>query len=225
MEGQITKEKVKNMTGQITYQKLFWLFMIGSIIGVPLEGFCCLITKGHWETHVVTIWGPFCIIYGIGAVVFYLSSVAFKNKNMAVQFFAISLSATIVEYLCSWILEYALHMKAWDYSHHFLNIDGRVSLKMSLIWGVIGIAFIHFFTPHLEHMFEKMRGNSWRAVCCGLSIFMIVNFAFTSVCLVRWKDRHEGISPTNQNEQMVDEKYNDSVMEKRFCEWSFIKKR
>lgn len=64
--------KQNTMTKPITYENMFWLFMIGSVLGVILEGIWCLIRAGHWETHVVSMWGPFCIIYGFGAVGLYL---------------------------------------------------------------------------------------------------------------------------------------------------------
>lgn len=41
---------------------MFWLFMFGNVLGVLLEGTWCKLCFGHWETHVVTIWGPFCLI-------------------------------------------------------------------------------------------------------------------------------------------------------------------
>ena len=52
----------------ITYRKLFWLFLIGSVTGVVLEGLFCLVSKGAWETHVVSVYLPLNPLYGIGAV-------------------------------------------------------------------------------------------------------------------------------------------------------------
>ena len=63
------KQKMKEE--HATYQNMFWLFMISNVLGVILEGLWCLIRTGYWETHVVSMWGPFCIIYGFGAVGFY----------------------------------------------------------------------------------------------------------------------------------------------------------
>lgn len=55
---------------EITYDKLLILFMIGCMLGVLLEGSFCLITKGHWESHVVSIIGAFNTLYGAGMVFF-----------------------------------------------------------------------------------------------------------------------------------------------------------
>ena len=212
------KQKMKEE--HATYQNMFWLFMIGNVLGVILEGLWCLIRTGYWETHVVSMWGLFCIIYGFGAVGFYLGSVWLKGKSPVTQFVAFSLIAAVFEYVCSWVLEYGLHMKAWDYRRHFLNIEGRVSLKMTVLWGTLGVAFSYWLVPLIDQMFDRMQGRFWKAACSCMSIFMAINLAFTALCLVRWRDRHEGIAPQNYVEQTIDEVYDDYKMEKRFCEWS-----
>lgn len=217
--------KQNSETKYITYHNMFWLFMMGNVLGVILEGSWCLIRTGHWETHVVSMWGPFCIIYGVGAVGFYVGSVWLKNRKVITQFFVFSLIAALVEYICSWILEYGLHMKAWDYSRHFLNIEGRVSLKMTVMWGVLGIVFSYFLIPLINKIFVRMQGKLWHAACVCMSVFMAVNLIFTAMCLVRWKNRQEGMPPQNYMERMIDETYDNHKMERRFCEWSFIEEK
>lgn len=67
----------------VTYCNMFWLFMFGNVLGVLLEGTWCRLIFGHWETHVTTIWGPFSLIYGVGAVMFYISGE--KNTEHRLQ--------------------------------------------------------------------------------------------------------------------------------------------
>lgn len=207
---------------RVTYPILFWLFMGGSLLGVVLEGLWCLVVNGRWQTHVVSIWGPFCIIYGIGAVIFYLCAAIQKTKNIAVQFLTAALLTSSMEYACGILLKDKLHMKAWDYSHNFLNINGLVCLKMTIAWGVAAVIFRYFFVPRAEPVFKKMQTKRWNAVCIVLSLFMAVNLAATDACLLRWSDRHEGITAKNRIEQMIDRNYDDQKMAKIFCEWSFI---
>lgn len=40
--------------------------------------------------------------------------------------------------------------------------------------------------------------------------------------LIRWKNRHEGKPPVNAIGRLIDEKFGDKKMEKRFIEWHFI---
>lgn len=117
---------------------MFWLFMFGNVLGVLLEGTWCKMCFGHWETHVVTIWGPFCLIYGIGAVMFYISGEIVRStgfRGVLARFCLISVVATVFELACGLLLEYGMDMKAWDYSKNFLNYKGLICLKMTVLWG------------------------------------------------------------------------------------------
>ena len=52
----------------MTFYKLFWVFFIGCFAGVVLETIYCLIQRGHYESRVGLIYGPFNLVYGIGAL-------------------------------------------------------------------------------------------------------------------------------------------------------------
>lgn len=211
----------------ITYCNMFWLFMFGNVLGVLLEGTWCKLCFGHWETHVVTIWGPFCLIYGIGAVMFYISGEIVRStgfRGVLARFFLISVVATVFELACGLLLEYGMGMKAWDYSKSFLNYKGLICLKMTVLWGVGGVIFAYLVIPKLKKIFARMQGTGWRVACAAVSIFMIINISFTLVCMVRWRGRRAGIAATTQIGQYADEKYDDAAMAKRFCEWRVIKK-
>lgn len=209
---------------RITYPKLFWLFIFGSLFGVVFEGFFCLFKYGAWETHVVSVWGPFCIIYGIGAVLLYVCSVRFESKNILARFLSYAVIASAVEYLCGVILKYGLNMEAWNYSGNFWNIDGIICLKMTLVWGSAGILFSRYAVPSLEKVFAKMEGKGWKIACTCFSVFMAINLTLTGVCIVRWAQRHKEDVADNRVEEYIDEKYNDTYMQTRFMEWRFLDK-
>ena len=121
----------------VTYCNMFWLFMFGNVLGVLLEGTWCRLIFGHWETHVATIWGPFSLIYGVGAVMFYISGEKIRStgyKGVVARFCSIAIVATVFELACGLLLEYGMDMKAWDYSKSFINYKGLICLKMTLLW-------------------------------------------------------------------------------------------
>lgn len=51
---------------RMNYASLFWVFMAGSVLGFIVEGLWCVLRKGAWENHVATVWGPLCLVYGVG---------------------------------------------------------------------------------------------------------------------------------------------------------------
>ena len=66
--------KVKNKINELT--KIFFIFMIGSLIGYIVEMIVALVQNGHLESRQGVLYGPFTPVYGIGIIVFYL----FFNK-------------------------------------------------------------------------------------------------------------------------------------------------
>lgn len=220
------KKEVKSDTRKeskyIMYQKMFWLFMIGNLLGVLLEGLWLLFKSGHWETHVVTIWGPFCLIYGVGCTGFYLAYRKLKDKNIILEFLVIALLADIVEYFCGWLLEYGLHMRAWNYSKRFLNLHGHICLEMTIIWGLIGVLFIRVIGPQWDKLFLKIKSKMLERLCIILSIFMAINIVVTVCCMIRWRNRHFNIDASNKISRYIDKKYTDEIMQNRFIEWYFI---
>lgn len=207
---------------KVTYPKLFWLFIIGSIAGVLLEGTFSVFKRGAWESHVVSVWGPFCIIYGIGFAACYAGYAAMQEKSKIYQFWMFGLGGCFVELICGAILDIGLHMRAWNYTKHFMNFRGYVSLSMIFIWGFVGVAFTYII-PYLDNIFSKMEGNGWKIACNIFTVFMIVNLTVTGAAINRWSSRHFGKTAGNQIEELLDNHYDDDYMANRFCEWKFIK--
>ena len=52
--------------------KIFWVFIIGSVIGYLLEMLVGLVQNGHFVSKQGLIYGPFSQVYGVGLVVYYL---------------------------------------------------------------------------------------------------------------------------------------------------------
>ena len=69
--------------------------------------------------------GPYCPIYGFGAVIMFLFLDGFEN-NIVLLFLMGFLVLTAWEYVVGVLLEKIYHTKYWDYSHSFCNIQGRV---------------------------------------------------------------------------------------------------
>lgn len=219
-EAEIIPEASPYETGKPTYPKLFWLFMIASIAGVIIEGVWYYFQHDRWETHVVSVWGPFCIIYGLGASGCYAANYYLRGKNILIKFLVYALVGDGVELVCGLVLRYTLNMKAWDYTGYPMNFMGLICIKMTIIWGIAGLAF-GFLTPLVDCGLAWLTGKFWDTACLVLTVFMIVNFTLTGICLARWASRHKGHAPANSFTKWIDDTYDDEYMDKRFCEWHF----
>lgn len=206
----------------LTYQEIFWLFMVGNVAGVVVEGLWCLFRHGKWQTHVVALWGPFNIVYGIGIAVFYIGDSLLYGYTWPVRVAALAVAGSLVEYLCGLVIRVGIRMKAWDYRTHFLNIQGLISPKMTLVWGALGFVFDRYLFASLKKALSYATGIVWNAACGVLSVFMAVNLSCTAVCIIRWANRHKGKPPMNCISRLIDKRYPDEWMEKKFCNWKFM---
>ena len=125
-------------------------FFVYSFIGWLLES----IYKTILQKKVVNsgfLLGPFCPIYGFGALIMYLSLRNLTN-NIFVLFLFGLIVLSIFEYIVGVFLEVVFKTKYWDYSKNKFNIQGRVCLKNSIYWGILGIIFMKMIHPKVEKL-------------------------------------------------------------------------
>ncbi len=77
-----------------------------------------------------------------------------NSKSKVVNFFAAGIIGCILEYLVSMFGEYCLHVKWWDYSNYFLNINGRTCLYFGIFWGVLGLWLIYKLNPRIDELID-----------------------------------------------------------------------
>lgn len=218
---------------KVSFFNLFWLFMIGSVAGFLIEGFWDIVKSGVWRNHSATVWGPFCIVYGLGTVAVYLCCLVVREKRRFLQFLVFAVSGTVIEYFSSLFQEMVFHSTSWDYSNRFLNIGGRVSLQMSAVWGLLGVAFARILMPPILRLMDKIQTKPWHVAGAVLSIFMALNLLVTSAAVLRWHTRlcgGEEETPGGAGMQdrfqervveYLDENYDDDTMRKIFPNMNF----
>lgn len=206
----------------VTYFDIFWLFMLGNLAGVLLEGTWCKVRYGKWETHSVTILGAFNLVYGIGIPVFYIASLFVSHKHWFYIFVVMALLGSIVEYFCGLLLRFGLRMRAWDYRNHFWNVQGIISPKMVLIWGALGLVFCDFLLDPVQIILSYTTGWWWNLAAILLSVYMVYNMLLTLVCVIRWSQRHYGKASANKLGQWIDQHYPDDKMQEKYFYWHFL---
>jgi len=218
-----TADKTNDLPDEekISYDELFWLFMSGSIAGVVIEGLFCLMTKGHWETHVVSVFGAFNILYGLGAVLFYIGAVKLRNRPVAVRVLIMTATATLTELVCGLLLRYGLGMRAWNYDNAFLNFKGIICLGFSLVWAAAAFVFCMLY-PYISAVLNKLKRKWLHVACIVLTVFMIPNIGFTGLAIFRWSERHYNVAAVSKIQQYIDSDAPDDWMQSRFVEWEFI---
>ena len=209
----------------MTFYKLFWVFFIGCFAGVVLETIYCLIQRGHYESRVGLIYGPFNLVYGVGALCLSGALYRFRNRGRVFSFVGGFIVGSVVEYACSWFQEVCFGSTSWDYSNMPYNLNGRICLLYSIFWGILGIFWIKDIYPRMAKWILKIPNKVGTPLTWALLVFMVFNSVMTLFTSLRWTARREGIAPRNAFETYLDEHYPDERMQKIFANAEFTEDR
>lgn len=201
--------------------KILLVLYIGSLIGVLFEMFWCLITNGYIESRAGLVLGPFNLLYGIGAVAMTLTLYRFRNHGKWLSFLGGLLAGSVVEYLCSFFQELLFGSVSWDYSHMPFNLNGRICLFYSVLWGVLGVLWVKSIYPRLAKLILRIPNRAGKIVTWALLAFFAVNLVLSALAVLRWSQRVQALPPSNWLMEWIDKLFPDGVMEKIYANMHF----
>ena len=141
--------------------------------------------------------GPFCPIYGIGAIIMILFLKNFSN-NLILLFFISIIVFTIWEYLVGVLLEKLFHTKYWDYSDNKFNFQGRICLMNSIFWGILGVVFIQYIHPVIENILGKVDIRLLTFIYAIIGIVMLVDMIISIIKVKHIKATLDKIEKLNK---------------------------
>ena len=189
---------------------LVLLFLSFCILGYIWEVSLHLFTYGFFVNRGA-LFGPWLPIYGSGGILILVLLKKYR-KNLPLLFLMTFILCGIVEYGTGWYLETFKHMRYWDYTGYFLNINGLVCLEGLLFFGIGGCLFTYVLAPFLDNVYKKVNRKILIVIATiGLSLF-IFDFIYSG----KNPNTGEGVSKAmngateqeiiNQNHQQTNEK-------------------
>lgn len=192
--------------------KIFWIFIIGSMIGYIVEMIVGLVQNGHFVSRQGLLFGPFAQVYGLGILAYYAIVPKIKGGYLKV-FFVTMVLGGLVEYLCSYFQEMLFGTISWDYSHLCFNINGRTSLLHCTYWGIGGILFMKYIMPLIENIGKITKNTYFRTITALFAIFMLFNISVSAMAAVRQDERNREITASSNIDVFFDKYYPDEVMD------------
>lgn len=174
ISAEIVEEKKEFKILGIGIWRVIAYFIIYSVVGYIIETVFGLLTKGVIESRQSFIWGPFCAIYGLGAVAAILCLNKVKDNKISI-FIGGAVVGSVVEYVVSLIGEYMYHIKWWDYSGYPLNIEGRICILFTIFWGLLSIFLINMINPIVDKLIDKLSKKSLKIIDIVLIVFLAVD--------------------------------------------------
>ncbi|WP_369298963.1 hypothetical protein [uncultured Neglectibacter sp.] len=197
----------------LCYSKLFWIFMLGNVVGFVLETIYALIVSHHFEVRVSVVAGPFILVYGFGAVAITLLLYKMYNQKDSLIFIASMVIGGGFEYLCSFFQQAVFGTVSWEYSDSPLNISGRTNLLYSFFWGILGLIWVKDLYPVLSRSIQKIPKKVGKPLTVGVSIFMAVDMALSAGAVYRQSERINDIPATNAVQTFFDTYFPDEFLE------------
>ena len=192
---------------------IFWVFIIGSMIGYGVETIVAIIQNGHFASRQGLLYGPLIPVYGIGLVVYYLVISKIKNKGNLKIFIITMVLGGIVEYLFSFFQEKFFGTVSWDYSNLWFNLNGRTSLLHCLYWGTGGVLFVKYVYPFIEKLINKIDILALKQITVILLVLLAFDVGISCIAANRQRERIEGVVANSSLDRFCDEYYPDSVMD------------
>lgn len=215
------ENKTNHFAQGINIYKMIYVCLIGSFAGVIIEMLWCLLRNGYIESRAGLVYGPFNLLYGVGAMALSLSLYRFRNRGGWLSFLGGMVVGSAVEYFCSWGQEVLIGSRSWDYSAMPFNLNGRICLLYSFFWGFLGYWWVKLLYPLMAKLILKIPNRVGKVLSWFIVAFFVVNGIVTLIAVFRWSQRVGGILPSNAFWEFIDTRFTDERMARIFANMEF----
>lgn len=216
----------RHFAKDLSFSKLVILFTLGSFLGVVWENALGVVKRLikygtlSYRDHRGVIYGPFNPLYGFGIVIIILI-LGRKKRHPYKTFIYGAILGGLIEYIASFLLEFILGAKSWDYSDQILNINGRTSISYMIFWGFAMMLLIHFVHPWISKKIEAIPKKLGDILVKFFVIFLSVDMLISFTALGRQVLRHKGYGPITFIGEFYDKVYTDEFLKKIYVNMSF----
>lgn len=165
--------------------------------------------------------GPFLPIYGSGAIVILISTIAVKDI-VPLVFLLGMVSSTILEFCTGCCMEKLFGVRYWDYSNLPLNFKGHICFFISLAWGAFSILLVCVIHKPIEAAVLMIPRTIADIIAVVLAIYMAADFAVSINEAMDLKATLEKFTKENEQLQMYARRMEITAT---FAEEEFNKKR
>lgn len=99
--------------------------------------------------------GPFCPIYGVGAMVGYMILSPLKGNHFVI-YLAGAISATIFEFIVGKLMIRFLGSLWWDYNDKPFNYKGIICLESTVAWGFYALGIVYFLQNAVYGLVDRI---------------------------------------------------------------------
>lgn len=137
------------------------------------------------------LFGPYCPIYGFGAVIDII--VLRGIENPAVLFLSGAILACGLEYLTSWGMEKLFRNRWWDYSDKLFNINGRVCLLGAIVFGTFAVLLIKGIHPLVASYTDQIPRSPMHYTSIALLVLIVEDSIYSAMSFSTFSKKVKGL--------------------------------
>ena len=163
-----------------TIEIYFLLFLTYAFLGWCMEVTCKLIQFKRFINRGFLV-GPYCPIYGWGALAITLLLQRYTN-DIIVLFVMAVIVCSFIEYFTSYFMEKKYHARWWDYSNKKFNINGRICLDTMIPFGILGVFIMYVSNPFFMGIYNDIP-EIWLHIIAGIlfTLYIIDNIVSSRI--------------------------------------------
>jgi uncharacterized membrane protein len=171
------------------FKKIFIYFWITSLVGHYWEVIWAtfkhvILGQQYWGPTNITLI-PLAAPYGFGAIaiILFIFPLIKKYKLTPASVFILNAIATsAVEYICAATLVLVVGKNTfWNYSNHFLNINGYVCLESALAFGIISTLYVYYLHPMLTNFLNKLNKKNYDIFFWTILVSYLIDLLYAGI--------------------------------------------
>lgn len=169
--------------GRDVYHVVMW-FLTYSILGWIVESAYMSVCNRKWTNRGFSR-GPFCPIYGVGALTVYFILYPYSH-NKVLLFILGAVLATLIEWTTAKIMQKVFGEIWWDYKDKPFNYKGILCLESTIAWGFYTLILFGI----LQKTVERIVNGIPRGLGEKLGIFIIIVYLLDFLTIA-YKERRK----------------------------------
>lgn len=214
LEQEVEEKQIVFAEG-LCLPKVWWVFLISAIAGDVIETFYCRLVGGTWMLRSSVLYGPFSVVWGVGAALLTVLLYRLRNSEDRYIFIAGFFIGGAYEYVASLVIEIVLGTRFWDYSNMPFNLHGRTNLLYCIFWGILGVVWVKICYPAMSRLVEKIPPIAGIISTWVLIVLMTFDLIISGLAIGRYVQRntYPDLVRCDAVSEYLDENYPDPLIE------------
>lgn len=153
------------------------IFIVYGFLGWCVEVIYVGLGTGHFYNRGF-LHMPLLPIYAIGALLINISTQNLLSNPLLLFIVGVIVTSAL-EYITSVIMEYLFHTRWWDYSSYKFNINGRICLKNSFLFGLLCLFVMYGINPFVLDVIEDIPLNFQDAIANIFIFVFVIDLVYT----------------------------------------------